>query len=87
VKNPKLTVNSQVLEFPIHLAPGSWIEGNGPDDCVVFGSKGESLGPVIPRGDWPVLRAGASPWQFSCGAGEGPKPRARVTVFSRGEAL
>ena len=87
VKHPKLTVDGQVLEFPIDLAPGSWIEGNGPDDCVVFGSKGESLGPVIPRGDWPVLRAGASPWQFSCGAGEGPKPRARVTVFSHGEAL
>jgi len=87
VTNPKLTVGGKTIEFPVELAPGSWIEGNNPDDCAVYGAKGEPLGKVTPRGDWPVLPGGSNPFQFSCESGDEPKPRARVTVFCAGAEL
>jgi hypothetical protein len=87
VKNPKLTVGSEVIEFPVELASGNWLEANGPEDCQVYGSKGEPLGKVTPRGHWPTLRAGVTDLQFSAEPCPGPDPRAQVTLFSYGEAL
>lgn len=87
VKHPKLTVDGKNLEFPVALSPGSWIEANGPDDCEVYGPKGESLGKVRPLGDWPLLKTGVTPIRFTCETSDDPLPRARVTVFARGEAL
>jgi hypothetical protein len=87
VTNPKLTLGGKTLEFPVELAPGSWIECNGPKDCAMFSAKGEPLGKVTPRGDWPVLPSGLSLLQFSCESGDGLSARARVTVFNSGEEL
>jgi hypothetical protein len=87
VKNPKITVGSKTIEFPIELASGSWIECNGPSDCAAYGAKGEPLGKVTPRGDWPTLPAGVAPLQFSCEPGSAPNPRARITVFTHGDEL
>ncbi|MEO6181871.1 MAG: hypothetical protein ABIP71_01940, partial [Verrucomicrobiota bacterium] len=87
VKNPKITIKGKTIEFPVELASGSWIECNGADDCAVYGAKGEPLGKVTPRGDWPVLSSGSTPLQFSCDPSDGPKARARVTVFNSGEEL
>ncbi|MCL4787674.1 MAG: hypothetical protein KJ070_12915 [Verrucomicrobia bacterium] len=87
VKNPKLTVGETTIEFPVELSSGSWIESNGPDDCAVYGSKGEPLGKVTPRGSWPTLKSGVTPMTLSCEVGEGLEPRARVTLFKHGEEL
>jgi hypothetical protein len=87
VKNPSLTAGGRTITFPVELASGSWIECNGPDDCASYGPRGEPLGKVAPRGDWPALNAGVVPLQFSCDPSLSPKPRARVTVFSRGAEL
>jgi len=87
VKSPRLTINGQTLEFPVELAPGSWIEANGKEDSQVFGPKGELLGKVMPRGDWPTLRAGANSAGLGCSASGDSNPRARVTVFGYGEVL
>ncbi len=87
VKNPKIMIAGKVIEFPVELAAGSWIECNGPDDCAIYGSKGESLGKVIPRGDWPAISAGSNALEFSCESGSDSKPRARVTIFNSGEEL
>ncbi len=87
VKNPKITLGEAVIEFPVELTSGSWIEGNGPDDCAVYGPKGESLGKVTPRGAWPKLKRGTTPLKFSCEATPGVDPRGRLTLFNRGEAL
>ncbi|HSA12151.1 MAG TPA: hypothetical protein P5205_17450 [Candidatus Paceibacterota bacterium] len=80
VKNPRISVGGHSVEFPIELASGSWIECNGPDDCATYAARGEPLGKVIPRGDWPTLPAGVAGVKFSCVAVEAPAPRARVTV-------
>jgi hypothetical protein len=87
VTNPKITVAGKTIEFPVKLAAGSWIEANGPEDCKVYGAKGESLGQVTPSGDWPVLGAGANDFQFSCEPGEGAQPRARVVTIASGAEL
>ena len=87
VKNPKVSVGGSTIEFPIELASGSWIECNGPADCAAYGAKGELLGKVTPRGDWPMLPAGVAPLQFSCEPNDAATPRARVTVFSQGDEL
>lgn len=87
LKNPKITVAGRTIEFPIELASGGWIEGNSPEDCAVYGSKGEPLGKVIPRGDWPVLSVGANAMQFSCEPGNGLQPRARIVTIAKGEEL
>jgi hypothetical protein len=87
VKNPRITLSGKTITFPVELASGSWIECNGPEDCAAYGSRGEPLGKVTPRGDWPALPAGVAPLQFSCDPGNASSPRARVTVFTRGSEL
>ncbi|MBP9902803.1 MAG: hypothetical protein KBH45_15185, partial [Verrucomicrobia bacterium] len=87
VKNPKLTVGGKYLEFPVELKPGSWLECNGPDDCAVYGSKGEALGKLKPRGDWPTLEAGINTLECSFDSGTAIPPRVRVVTFAHGEVL
>jgi len=87
VRNPRITIGGKTVELPVELASGSWIEGNAPGECAVYGSKGEPLGTVTPRGDWPQLQRGVSTAEFSCETGDGPQPRARVTLFSHGEPV
>jgi hypothetical protein len=87
LKNPSISVSGKTLELPVELASGSWIECNGPDDCAAYRSRGEPLGKVTPRGDWPVLNPGIVPMQFACEPSGPLKARARVTVFTRGKEL
>jgi len=87
VRNPVVTVNGLAVEFPVELASGSWLECRGSDDCTLYGSKGEVLAQVTPRGVLPTLRAGENEIQFFCASAQGPSPRVRVTVFSLGEGL
>jgi hypothetical protein len=87
LKNPKLAMGDKSIEFPVELLPGSWVECNGPDDCAIYGSKGETLGKVKPRGDWPTLKQGVTQVEFSCDLGDTVRPRARVTFFTHGEEL
>lgn len=87
VVNPTITVAGHTIEFPVKLGAGCWIEANGPEECTVYGTKGESLGIVTPRGDWPTLNAGENVLRFS-GQPEGAvQPRARVVTVVNGEVL
>lgn len=87
VRQPRLIIDGASLLFPVRLTPGSWIEANGPDDCLVYGPKGESLGNVVPRGDWPTLRSGVTAARFECEPGVSTDPRARVVLVTRGDSL
>ena len=87
VKNPALVIAGKTLEFPVTLSPGNWIEGSGREDCVLYGARGEPLGKVSPRGEWPTIRPGVTVFQFQCEAADGPLPRARLTVFNQGEKV
>jgi len=87
LRNPKLVVGDATLEFPVELKSGSWLEANGPDDCKVYDSRGEPIGSVTPRGRWPMLQPGPNGLSFACEPGDGPTPRAELTVFCLGEEL
>jgi hypothetical protein len=85
LNDPAVTIDGVTTTFPGELTSGSWLECNGPEDCALYGSKGELLGKVSLSGRLPALRAGQNQVQFSCASGKGPSPRAKVTVFSLGE--
>ncbi len=87
LKDPAITIDGMTTVFPGELTSGSWLECNGPEDCTLYGSKGEVLGKVSPSGRLPPLRAGQNQAQFSCASRNGPSPRVKVTLFTRGEAL
>jgi hypothetical protein len=87
LNQPALQVNGATLRFPVEVPSGGWIEANGPDDCTVYGPKGEPLGKVVPEGAWPTLPPGANAFEFGSTEAAGPSPRARITVFSRGPAV
>jgi hypothetical protein len=87
LKNPALTVNGETWVLPAELTSGSWLECNGPEDCVHYGAKGETLGKIAPSGRLPTLRAGQNRVQFSCAPAQGPSPRVKVTLFTQGQEL
>jgi hypothetical protein len=87
VQDPAITVNGVTTVFPIRMASGSWIEWNGPEDCVLYGAKGETLGKVAPSGSPAPLRAGPNEVRFSCASSPGPSSRMKVTVFTQGPEL
>ena len=84
---PPVLSAARVIEFPVELASGSWIECNGPDNYVSYDSRGETLAKVKPPGAWPTLPAGVAPLHFSCEPGSSAALRAQITVFSQGDVL
>lgn len=87
VDHPKLTLNGKTLELPVVLSAGSWIEGQGSDDCTIFSGKGEMLGKLMPLGDWLSLRAGVNELSCAVNATQSTSPRWRVVTFAQGEPL
>jgi hypothetical protein len=87
LRDPAITVNGQRLVFPVEIESGCYLEFQSPEDCQLYGRKGELLRAVKPQGAAPVLAAGANQLQFDCRSAGKPNPRARVTVISRGELL
>ncbi|HNQ90686.1 MAG TPA: hypothetical protein PKM73_18890 [Verrucomicrobiota bacterium] len=87
LRNPAITLDGRRIQFPIALDSGSWVEAGGPDDCIVYGPKGQTLGRVIPQGAWPVLRTGPAAVEFSWDPADGPPARARLTLFTRGPMI
>ena len=87
VQNPAISINGVILEFPVELASGQWIEGHGPDDCAWYGSKGEFKGKVTPRSPYPELNPGMNFVRFLANGASQPPPRVKVTIFSRGDEL
>jgi hypothetical protein len=86
VKNPAITIDGITTTFGCELTSGAWLECTTSEDCTMYSPKGESLGRISP-GKLPALRPGPNQIQFSCAPGQGPTPRARVTLFTHGEHL
>jgi hypothetical protein len=87
VKDPAITINGVTAVFPGEFSSGSWLECDGPQDCILYGSKGETLGKVSPSAALPTLHPGPNQVRFSCAPGQVPSPRVKVTVFTQGETL
>jgi len=87
VKNPAVTINGKTVILPVEMPSGSYLELNGSNDCVLYGSKGEVIASVSPKGPIPLLSAGQNQVQFSSDVAGGPAPRVRLTLTSHGQAL
>ncbi|MFH1924161.1 MAG: hypothetical protein ABIP48_30265, partial [Planctomycetota bacterium] len=85
LRNPSVTVGGKRITFPVNVETGQFLEFLGPDDCTLYGPKGEALREVKPEGDAPVLEPGANQVEFACEPLEGVNPRAYVSVITEGE--
>jgi hypothetical protein len=66
---------------------GSWIEANGLEDCLAYGPKGEPLGKVGVRGDWPTFEPRARDLEFVAESEPDVVPRAKIVIFADGAPL
>jgi hypothetical protein len=87
LKDPAIAVNGNTAFFPVEIPSGGWLECASTDDCTLYDAKGAVLSKVIPRGVLPSVRAGQNEAVFSCAPANGPSPRARLTIFCRGDEL
>ncbi|MBL9135368.1 MAG: hypothetical protein JNK85_05850 [Verrucomicrobiales bacterium] len=87
VVNPRISIGGKTIEWVGGIGSGGWIEANGPDDCTAFGPKGENLGKIEARGEWPLIQPGVSELRFTCDAGPGESPRVRLVTTLDGEFL
>lgn len=85
--NPVLSVGGQSIRFPVEMETGSYLELQGPNDCKLYGPKGQLLEEVKPEGAVPTLDGGANELRFTCGSPEGLRARARVTVTTMGKPI
>lgn len=83
LKNPKITINSKTITFPVELESGSYIEFRPATDCKIYGPAGELISEVVPKGDVPTLTAGENGVEFKCETAPGVSARANVTIISR----
>ena len=87
VKNPTITIGAKTLTFPVELTSGQYLEFRGPGDCKVYDAQGAVIANLVPTGQVPDLVAGDNRLTFSAESGEGPHPRAAVTLITRGDPL
>lgn len=87
LRNPRITVNGQTVTFPCEVTTGSYIEFRGMADCKLYGPNGELVAEIVPQGGAPEAIQGDNAAEFACDAVDGPNPRARVTVITRGEVI
>ncbi len=69
------------------MQSGSYVEFDGANGCILYGSKGEIIAKVKPEGEVPMLSAGENEVKLSCDAAGGPAPRMKLVVISHGEPL
>ncbi len=87
VKNPSITVGGKTISFATQIETGCYLEFSAMDDCKLYGKDGALLGDVKSEGEMPTLEPGQNAVAFACDPSEGPNPRARITVVTRGEPV
>lgn len=85
--NPVITVNGQRIALPVTIESGCYLELNGPDDCILYGPKGEVLEKITLTDPIPALAPGSNAITFTCDPPDIVQPRANVTVIAMGELL
>ena len=85
--NPAVTVGGRTVTFPVEIPSGHYLELHAPDDCKLYGPKGELVRQVTPQGEIPALAAGENEVAFRADTPAGTSPRAHVTVITHGEPV
>ena len=87
ISNPAFSIGGETVIFPVKMESGMFLEFYSPDDCVLYGSKGEFIQRVAIKGNVPVLKPGNNEVSFTCEGPEGINPRVQVTVIGEGNPL
>jgi hypothetical protein len=69
------------------MQSGSYLEFGAESDCILYGSKGETIAKIVPDSEVPLFLAGENEIRFSCDASDGPAPRIKLTLISHGKPL
>ena len=85
LRNPSVTIDGKTITFPVDIETGQFLEFRGPEDCKLYGPKGEEIRDVEPAGDVPALEPGENRIEFACVPEAGVNPRAYVSVITQGE--
>ena len=85
LRNPSISINDYTITFPVDVETGQFLEFHAPDDCVLYGPKGEKLRDVTPAGDVPTLEPGPNQVRFAWEATEDVHPRAHVSLITEGK--
>jgi hypothetical protein len=87
ISKPALTIGDETVVFPVKMESGMFLEFMSPDDCVLYGSKGEFIQKVAIKGNVPFLKTGKNDVSFTCEGPEGINPRVQVTVIGEGNPI
>jgi len=87
VENPSITIGGEKVVFPVTMESGMYLEFRSVDDCKLYGSKGELLMEVKPKGTIPYLVNGDNTLIFSGSGSREVNTRVQVTVISEGQPL
>ena len=87
IENPSIIIGGEKVVFPVRMESGMFLEFRSADDCKLYGSKGELLKEVTPKGTIPSLANGDNEISFSGMGSEQINTRVQVTVISEGDPL
>ena len=87
IENPSVTIEGKKIIFPVKMESGMYLEFRSVNDCKLYGSKGELLAEVKPKGTVPSLIKGNNEILFSGKGSNGINARVQVTVISEGNPL
>jgi hypothetical protein len=79
--NPSISIGSKLLNFPVKLESGQYIEFNSLADCRMYDKSGKLIKNFIPQGQVPDLLAGDNTVSFSCNQAVTYNWRAKITTI------
>ncbi len=87
LRDPVVAIGGSTITFPVSLESGQYLEYHSVSDCRVYDADGKTIASVMPLGEPPVARAGSNEVTFNCTSGDGPMPRANVTIITKGSPI
>ncbi len=87
VIDPEITVGGQRVIFKVKMESGMYLELNSPEDCRLYGSRGEFLKTVKIEGKIPVINNGDNNISFKCKETDSVNTRLQVTMITEGASI
>lgn len=87
IENPSVSIAGKKIVFPVKMETGMFLEFWPPNNCKLYGSKGELIQEVTVEGEIPELKSGANAISFECNALNPVNPRLLITLINQGEPI
>jgi hypothetical protein len=87
IENPSITIGDEIIEFPVSLEPGMYLEFRSSSDCKLFGPKGEFIKDVRIEAMIPTIKEGENQISFKCKSPGQFNPRVQITMICQGKPL